>query len=290
MNRLKAVAKLTRIEHSLMLAIAVIAAELIVGVLPSFYVLVLSVLTPILVSMGSFAINDYYDVDADRANRRTDRPIVSGAIKKQHALWIAIICLVLGVIISIFINIAVFLIAIVFAALAVLYSYKLKDIVLLGNCYIAFSMVIPFIYGDYVVSSRLATPIILVGIMIFLAGLGREIHGMIRDYGGDTKARKSRNLIYHVGPVRASQLAFILYAEAILVSVYMAFFTIPFAFNLAYIIPVAVTDIILASVGAAHLFQKGSKNFYKFSRNASLAAMGLALIGFLIAALVYIHI
>jgi len=289
-NKIAAVARLTRIEHSIMLVIAVIAAELISGQLPVLPILAASIVTPIFISMGSFAINDYFDVAADKANKRFDRPIVSGAIKRKEAFYIAAACFIIGVAASIFINPAAFIIALVFAVLAIMYSYRLKDMLLIGNIYIAFSMVIPFIYGNYVVSSALSTDIIFVSVIIFLAGLAREIHGMVRDYSGDSAARKTKNLVYHVGIHRASQFAFTLYIEAVLVSIYLFFFYPPFAYNLVYIVPIAVTDAMLCYVAVGHLLQKKSKGFFSMSRNVSLAAMALALIAFLAAAAFFIAI
>jgi geranylgeranylglycerol-phosphate geranylgeranyltransferase len=290
MNKLTAIMKRTRIEHSIMLVIAVLAAELISKGLPSPTILALSIITPIFVSMGSFAINDYFDVDSDKANKRFDRPIVNGAISKRAALYITVACFAIGVVASIFINIYAFVIAIMFGLLAILYSYKLKDALLIGNVYIAFSMVIPFIYGSYVVFVTPGLSIILVSVVIFLAGLAREIHGMVRDYKGDSKARGSKNLLHYVSSLRASQFAFVLYVEAILVSIYMFFFARPFAYNLVYIAPIAVVDIIIAYVAAKHLTKKPSSKFFKLSRNLSLVAMGLALIIFLISAIFYISI
>lgn len=291
MNKILAALKLTRIEHSLMLVIAVVAAELLV--LPKIYtiqILALSIITPIFVSMGSFAINDYYDIKADRLNKRKDRPLVNGSLTKREALWITMLSFFIGILASIFINTAAFLIALIFSILAILYSYKLKDMLLVGNLYIAFSMVIPFIYGNYVLIRSLDPVIVPVSIIIFLAGLAREIHGMIRDYEGDSKGRKTSNLINHIGIARSSQIAFILYAEAILISIYMFFFQAPFTFNFVYLVPIAITDIVLAVVAVGYIMQKRSKSFFKFSRNASLFAMGLALLAFLLSALFVIPI
>ncbi len=153
MGKISAFMRLTRIEHSIMLVLAVLAAELISGHIALGIPLAASLATPILVSMGSFAINDYFDVEADRANGFKDRPIVSGQISKKEAFNWAVALLVVGALVSVLINIYALGIAIGFAALAFLYSYRLKDTLLLGNIYIAFSMVIPFIYGDFVVSS-----------------------------------------------------------------------------------------------------------------------------------------
>jgi geranylgeranylglycerol-phosphate geranylgeranyltransferase len=294
MNKIKAVLKLTRIEHSIMLVIAVMAGEVIAlganGIVPSALVIALSIITPVFVSMGSFAINDYYDVKADRANKRMDRPLVNGSLTRKGALRIALISFAIGVLASLFINAYAFVIALVFAVLAILYSYKLKDKLLIGNIYIAFSMVIPFIYGNYVVSTMLRANIVLISIIIFLAGAAREIHGMIRDYKGDATARKSENLLYHVGQNRSAQLAAVLYIEAIMVSIYMFFFTPPFAFNLVYIVPIIITDIALAYIAYGYIVDKKSRGFYSLSRNLSLAVMALSLLAFLAAALVYIRI
>ncbi|MGI0100364.1 MAG: UbiA family prenyltransferase [Candidatus Micrarchaeaceae archaeon] len=290
MDRITAFVKLTRIEHSFMLVIAVIAAELLAGHLPTARDFILSIITPILISMGSFAVNDYYDVETDRANKRFDRPLVNGSMTKSGAINVVMVCLVIGVFVSLSINVYAFIIALVFAVLAVLYSYRMKDIALLGNVYIAFSMVIPFIYGSYVVSSSVDVEVIFISMIIFLAGLAREIHGMIRDYSGDKKARKSRNLLHYTGIRRASQLAFILYIESILISLYMFFFIIPFAYNLVYIVPIVITDAVLAYIASGFMLQEKSKSFFSVSRNASLAVMGLALLAFLASALVYIHI
>lgn len=289
-NRLLALAKLTRIEHSIMLVIAVIAAELVASGIPSTLIFILSLITPIFISMGAFAINDYYDVESDKLNKRFERPLVSGALKRETALEVTLICMLIGILASAFINIAAFIIALVFAVLAILYSYRLKDILLIGNLYIAFSMVIPFLYGNYVVSRALSYDVILISIVIFLAGLAREIHGMIRDYKGDLKARRSSNLISHVGQLRSAQFAFVLYLEAVMVSIYILFFAPPYAMNLLYIIPIGITDIVVMYISVGYIMQKKTRKFLSFSRNASLAVMALSLIGFLISALYFIRI
>lgn len=288
-SKLIAIMKLTRIEHSLMLVIAVIAAELIaLGALPSPYMIILSIIPPVLVSMGAFAINDYFDVEIDRQNNKHDRPLVSGLISKKTAMRITIITFVIGVAISIFINLIAFAIVAIFAFLAYLYSHKLKHIPLVGNLYIAFTMVIPFLYGNYVVSYSLSYTIILISFVVFLSGLAREMHGMIRDYGGDIKAGKLKNVVYRIGIRRAAQLSFILYIEAITISIFMFFFSAPFKFNAIYAVIIAVTDIALAYVAVGYLLGKKSGKFFKLSRNLSLGAMALALIAYLAAALVFV--
>ncbi len=285
MGTIGAFLRLTRIEHSAMLVIAVIAAELISGGLPhSAPVLALSLITPIFISMASFAINDYFDVESDRANKRSDRPITSGEISMRSALAISIVCLAVGVIASAFINAHAFVIAVIFGALAMLYSYRLKDILLLGNIYIAFAMAIPFIFGNFVVTDVLQPSIITVFFIVFLSGVAREIHGMIRDYHGDAKARKTRNLLYYMSKRRAAEIAFILYLEAILISVFLFFFFEPFRYNAYYLVPLIIGDAMLAYV-AVSCIVKTDQHTYRVTRNVSLVAMGIILLGYLLSPL-----
>jgi geranylgeranylglycerol-phosphate geranylgeranyltransferase len=290
MSKLKAFMKLTRIEHSLMLVLAVVAAELISGRVTIGIAFAASLITPILVSMGSFAINDYFDAETDRANGFRDRPIVSGAISKHEAYRWAVGLLVVGALVSALINIPAFVIAVVFAALAYLYSYRLKDMLLVGNVYIAFSMVIPFIYGDFVVSRSLSIVVVLVSVVIFLSGLAREVHGMIRDREGDSKVRKSKNVLHYMTPGASGLISLVLYLEAVFISIYMFVYHYPpFYHNLVYIVPIAIADLILLYVALGEVLIGGNKkSFHSLSRNLSLAAMGIALIAYLAAALLFL--
>ena len=287
-GKFAAVLKLTRIEHSLMLAIAVVAAELIAGGLPVPYKFLLALVPPILISMASFAVNDYYDIETDMLNKKR-RPLVEGTLSMDDARNIAVVLFVVGIAASILVNLYAFAIALVFAALAWLYRYRLKEMLLIGNIYIAFTMVIPFIYGDFVVSRTIPANIVLVSFVIFLSGLAREVHGMIRDAKGDIKARHAKNLVYRIGIMRSAVIALVLYAEAIAISLFMFFLFLPFAYNIVYLVPVAVSDCALLYVAIGHLYRREA-SFYSLSRGVSLGAMGLALIAYLAAALVYVGI
>ena len=279
--RLMALLRLTRMEHSAMLVIAVLAAEMIAGRLPGAWILILSIVSPVFISMSSFAVNDYFDLEVDRMNNRK-RPLVTGDMKPSDAVYITILSMLIGLIASALINWEVFVIALVFGILALLYSYKLKEIAFVGNSYIAFSMAIPFIYGSYVVSSELGNGIILIFCMIFLSGLAREIHGTIRDIEGDSKARKIRSLPGIIGTMASAAIALLLYIIAIAISAYIFFRVAPFKMNLVYALPITITDIMLAYTGIGFLV-KSDRRFYDLARNLSLVAMGLALIAILLA-------
>jgi 4-hydroxybenzoate polyprenyltransferase len=297
MKRFKAVFKLTRIEHSIMLIIAVIAAEMLAGAALNMQTVVLSIIPPIFISAGAFVINDYYDIKTDKANGELDRPLVAGTISKRGALEIYFTCNFIGIVSSLFLGLPAFTIVIIFAALSFLYSSWLKTTLLLGNAYIAFSMVIPFIYGSYIVSNSINVQITSICTLIFLAGLAREIHGSVRDYHGDSAERKSKNIVYYLGEYGSSAFALVLYLMAIGISIFMLNYP-PFGGNIVYIFPIAVTDIALLYISIGYLVfkpwagasGKKGKEFIHLSRNLSLGVMALSIIAFLLAVLVRIPI
>jgi len=189
MGFLKELFRLTRFEHALMLAFAVLIAETVVlGALPPLsLVIVLSLLVPIFSEMGSFALNDYLDIEADKANKMMERPLVKGTISAGFALWFSVACLVISVALALFINLPAFLIALVFNLLAVAYNYRLKDLPLVGNAYIALTMAIPFLFGNYVVSGTLSPIILVLAVLGFVAGLAREVIKSVQDMEGDAQ-------------------------------------------------------------------------------------------------------
>ncbi len=281
MSALRSALRLVRFEHSIMLVIAVLGAEMISGGIPQMPALALSLITPIFVGASAFAINDYFDVEVDRRNRKA-RPLVSGELKPSDALAITAACIIIGVGAGILINIYCAVIAAAFAALSLLYSYRLKEMPLVGNAYVALSMSIPFIFGSYVVGSPGAA-ILSIFSLVFLAGLAREIDGTVRDYEGDVRERKARTLPAVIGKKASAWLAMMLYVAAAGISAYLFVAVPPLKGNFVYLPIISVVDIMILYSGA--VFAAGKKRLYGQVRNVSLAAMALALVCILISVL-----
>ncbi len=288
MGKIAAMLRLTRIEHSAMLAIAVIAAELLAGVLPNIAVLILSLAAPVFVSMGSFAINDYFDIKVDKLNGKK-RPLVTMELKPADAVYISAASFIIGICASALINAYALEITVVFALLAILYSYKLKEVFLLGNAYIALTMVIPFVFGAYVVSTYVPVGILLICLMVFFSGFAREIHGTIRDFAGDIKIRGAKTVPRVAGVRTAGFIALALYIIAVLISAYLFLAVQPFMLNIIFGLLVGISDVMLLYVGIGYAFRKKRlAGFYYSSRNISLFAMGIALLAIMLSALVQI--
>ncbi len=278
--------KLTRFEHAIMLAIAVFIGETIAsGAIPALStIILLSLLVPIFSALGAFALNDYLDVESDKINKRNDRPLVSGALSSQFAFYFSWISITVSVVLSYFINVYAFTIALVFNALAVAYNYKLKDLPVIGNIYIGLTMAIPFLFGSVVITNSFAFGVTILSIfaIAFIAGLAREIIKSIEDIEGDKKARKSNTLPIIIGKKNARMIAALLY----IIFALLAF--APFYFGLKQTI-LAVTLVAVADFGILYIayivFSNWSRPILKKARNLSLLFLFIGLIGLLFGAL-----
>jgi len=268
-----------------MLAIAVLVGEVIaLGTLPpASLIILLSLLVPIFSEMGSFALNDYLDVETDRINKRKDRPLVTGEISPQFAFRFSLVAILLSVIFAYFINIYAFGIALVFNALAIAYNYRLKDMPLVGNLYIGTTMGIPFLFGSSVITNSLQFSITIqvLAALGFLAGVAREIIKSIEDVEGDKKARKSRTLPVIIGEKRALYLACLIYL------IFIPLTALPFL-NQLKLNYLAVGLVISADIGiliiVGILLKQQNKHTFKMARNLSLFCLFLGLLAYLIAA------
>ena len=278
--RLKAFFRLTRIEHSLFLALAVLIGEIVVTKDIQLLPTVFGILSVFFIGMGSFALNDFLDYPTDKKNKRKDRPLVTGAISAWAAMATAKVSLPSGVLFALLINLNCFWIAVAFSVLAVLYSYALKKLLLLGNMFIAFSMAVPFVFGNYIVSDQISASIQVLASIAFLTGLGREIIKSIQDMAGDRKYGRW-TLPIALGKTIPKYFAVLYILIAILMSP-IPFLLLPkFQNNWLYLGPVLVTDIVL--LWSAYLSLR-LKELEKV-RKMTLLALGIGLVGFLLGAL-----
>lgn len=278
--------RLVRFEHAVMFAAGVFIAEIIAtgGIPPLTPMIIFSLLVPVFSEMGAFALNDVLDVQTDRLNRKVERPLVSGELSRRFALALTVVSFALALFFAWMVSPFIFMLALAINLLAVLYNAVLKDVALLGNVYIAATMAIPFIFGNYVVSGALNPANGLIAMLGFIAGLGREIAKTVEDVDGDRKGRRAKTLPMIIGSEKSLTIAGILYALFTLVSVvpYYLYLKIGPGFAL-----VLAADAILAYSSAVLIFSRRKVPFLKVSRRMSLLALGLGLLGILASVLGY---
>jgi len=298
MKKLKAIWELMRLEHGVMLFLAILIGSLISQKtihnnidLPLISIL-LTFFTALFLEASTFALNDYYDLEIDRVNKRTDRPLVRGDISPKTALYSFYILFPLGLICSYFVNITCFLIALITALLSVLYDAKMKKIKLIGNFYIAYIMAIPFIFGGAAVlknntfSLENINPVIyIIALVAFLAGSGREIMKDVMDFEGDKKLGV-KSFPKYIGVRKSNILAAFFYIIAIALSFLPFFMNISpiYYLNYPYLYLIFITDTMLLGTSLQLIFKKNIH--LKLYRKLTLVAILLGLIAFLVGAFI----
>ncbi|MBU7005085.1 MAG: UbiA family prenyltransferase [Theionarchaea archaeon] len=275
---------LTRlVPNQIMIGVGVLVGEVVASSgIPPMEPAILGFFGPLTLGASTFAMNDYYDIETDKRGDRRDRPLVRGDISPGTAKLIFMIGFPLGLLLSSVINIPCLVIAAVFASLAVIYNIYLKDTGLPGNLFIASTMGIPFIYGSLAVGGEISLPVVTLTMMALLSGAGREILKDVMDVEGDS-ARNSRTLARTRGIPFASRTSVPFFLIAICLS------PLPFLLqtgqsyhhNLKYLIPVAITDLLLMLVISRALKLSFSADAASL-RKLSLLALGIGLVGFLL--------
>ncbi len=298
MKKVKAIWELMRLGHGVMLFIAILIGSLISQTtlfnnldLPLLNIF-LTFFTALFLEASTFALNDYYDLEIDRINKRTDRPLVRGDLSPKTALNIFYLLFPLGLLCSYFVNMTCFLIALITALISVLYDAKMKKIKLIGNFYIAYIMSIPFVFGGATVlgnnafSIEAINPIIyVIALIAFLAGAGREIMKDVMDFEGD-KRQGVKSFPRYIGIRASNGIAAIFYLCAIALS-FLPFFLVDFGVyyqNIIYFILIFITDTMLLSTCLQLIFKKQPN--MKFHRKYTLVAIFIGLLAFLVGAFI----
>ena len=239
MNRIKALYKLTRPMNALSGALAVLLGGYVAGT-GEWLNVFLAAMATILVTGSANAWNDYLDVEIDRINQ-PNRVLPSGKIDPRDAWRYAVSLTAVALVISVFINLAAFLIVLFSSIILYLYSWKLKSTILLGNATVAVISASSAIFGG--VAAGNIWPTFWLAIIIASAIMGREVLKTLADYEGDLSQR-CRTIATAWGR-RPARIVFYL-LTAITVWVMM----VPYLFNVyspiyAYIVAFGVYPVII---------------------------------------------
>ena len=218
----------------------------VLGRLDTYAVVPIAVV--VLVAAGGYVINDYFDYEVDKLNKPY-RPIPSGRVSREEALTLALALFVGGVALSLLPGPVSFAYAFLNAVLMFMYSYKIKELGLLGNITVAFSGASTIIYGGLAVAEhaaaigsvvRAAVP----SLYAFLLLLGREIVKTIEDVEADA-ARGVKSLPRILGVHEAAKVA-----SGILLSVVaLSLLPLLMGYGMVYAALAGVTDaLIIVSV------------------------------------------
>ena len=201
--------------------------------------------TVVLVAAGSYAINDYFDVEVDKVNKPY-RPIPSGIVGRNEALVLSIILIVAGVSLATFSGPTSLTFASLNTILLILYSYRIKELGVPGNIVIGFEGAASIIYGGLALAEHAGvlnrvTSTYIPALYAFLLLLSREVVKTIEDYIADA-VRNVRSLPRIIGPIKSAFTAVALLALVIVLS------PLPYVlagYGTIYLSLTAVTDCVI---------------------------------------------
>jgi geranylgeranylglycerol-phosphate geranylgeranyltransferase len=298
----KAIVDLFRITLGFLSGFAVLSAGFIVFVLkgnsPDFATffmsngvlewpgIVLGLFATMLLTWCNQAINDYFDIETDIANKRFDRPLARGDLSRRFvrnltiAMYISAACIILYLVLVYNVTIALFLLTLIFILIGVTYNLGIKQLGFLGNVWVASGYIAPLFVGFFLLNPSdekiILTCILIMNSTFFLA-LGREIIKDIQDYEGD-KQQNLNSLAIKIGPRKAGMVAVFLFLVTFGSSVIVGLFVYQ---NLVFWIFDGFFLAILVLTGYTILTEQtqGGKKARKYTRWSLWVALGAFFFG-----------
>jgi geranylgeranylglycerol-phosphate geranylgeranyltransferase len=173
---------LARPNNLIIAFLSVWVAAIVAGSIHPLQNVILASVSAVLITVGANVINDIFDIEIDRINK-PQRPIPAGKIDRNEALVYFIVVYLFAWILASMVNFKVLIVAISFALLLILYSYKLKRTIIIGNFVVSLTTGMAFIYGGLAVERIEGT--IFPALFAFFFHFGREIIKDLQDVEGD---------------------------------------------------------------------------------------------------------
>jgi len=208
--------RLIRLERALSTVLGVIFTGLIVGDLTTFqpeYAIACTVV--FLSAVANFALNDYSDVDIDRTNHRTDRPLAQGQISPRTALLIVVASSSLALALSLFLNPIPQALILVGLPVSLAYNLTLKRHLLLKNTFTGLANVGVALMGALTSDAILEPLAIYIAVIGFFFSLSYEAMLDIADAEGD-RIHGVETLPNRFGPRKTALFSILIGAGAVI--------------------------------------------------------------------------
>ncbi len=241
--------RLIRVDYSLLGAAGAVAGAVVNGMRAPTAQLAATATSVFLVAASCYAFDDYFDLYADLANGRRDRPLVTGSGNRRSAAIAGAVCFLLALVAASFSGPAILAIVAAGGAAALAYNRWLQHSFPVKNLLLAGAFPAPLILGGLAPGSSVSPALGWCASLAYVAGLGFEVMIDIADVEGD-RANGVDTLSTRYGTRVAARLA----AAAFVTSALLLL--LPFALpvdprlrgDLAYLLLAAT-----AAVGAVHI-------------------------------------
>jgi len=228
-----------------------------------------------LITGAGNAINDYFDRDVDKVNR-PKRPIPSGRIEPSTALAAAQAMFILGILLTVPINVWCVILAALNTLILASYAAGLKRRGIAGNIAIGYLVGSTFLFGGLVIGDLQVASILAA--MAALATIGRELIKDIEDMKGD-RTNRIVTVPLRYGERKAAGLATAFIAAAIVLAPLPRILEI---FGSVYLWVVTVS-IVVFIVAAAMILGAQDKVTAAKASLVCKVGMGIGLLAFLAA-------
>ena len=266
-----ALIELMRTKNCLMAAIAVAIGFFLANGTQTLF-LAAAMFSAFLVCAGGQAINDVFDSKIDARLSKT-KPIPSGRTTRKDAIIFSAGLFFIGVLLASFVSETVFLIALIFAALLIIYSSLLYKAKYLGNIVVAAGTAVTFAFGA-AAGGEISLLVITLCLSAFFANMAREVTKDIEDKKKDAGFKKTLPMLL---PTIAKHFVAAYYVLAIVFALAAYNF---FTLGVGYLSITTLSCLIF--IVAMNQLYKGNP---KKSQGSSKKGMLLSLVTYLLAAL-----
>lgn len=233
----------------------------------------------VLITAAGNVINDYYDAEIDSVNR-PDRPIPSGQVSRNAALWYAFLLFAAGIAASLFTNVLCIAFAVFNTLLLVAYAARLKSMPVVGNVAVAYLSGSMFLFGGAFAGTDGLVRLVPLAVMTFLAMMARELLKDAEDVEGDAAGGAS-TLPIRIGVKKTAYCAFVFVLLSVLASLAPVLW-----WGVPYLVMIGIVDLILiaAAYRALHcdspacIRNSGASGALKYSMFASLIVFVLSVL------------
>lgn len=266
-KKLTGLIRLFRFELPFAAGVCVLVGEILaLGEFPTLREGFTGFLSVFFISASALILNDYFDVETDKINA-PQRPLPSGLVTGRDVIFLSIIVTLLGLLLSLWINLTAFVVAVILWIIGFLYNWRFKKSGLPGNLMVCFSVGMTFIYGGIVVNQPFVPVVWLFAALALLIDLGEEITGDAMDVEGDRHSG-SQSLAVRFGRESALRISAGIFLLVIVVSL------LPFLLGYLggfYWLPIILMDAIIL-FAVRKLLDSSIKNRRPYMRLIYLSA------------------
>jgi 4-hydroxybenzoate polyprenyltransferase len=143
-------------------------------------------------SSGVYLINDLIDLEADRRHpEKSKRPLAAGELSPRAAAFMAVTLVAVSLVWSAWISAALLIIGIVYLSIQLLYSYRLKEVVIIDIFCISSGFLLRVLAGAAAIDVHVSDWLIVCTILIsMLLAMGKRRHELILLGDGDAKTHR----------------------------------------------------------------------------------------------------